>query len=151
MRSPTPKAKTKQREASRKDEIAQDDEEDEASAEITTPSLPHANTEYEEAEEEATTHMDGEDENDGAEDFGDDFDDFEEGGGAEDGFDDFDNEFAQPEPVAVQPQTPVTPQHRPPPFVSKVRRSRDAANISRPSPISTASDPTKSSKLQKIY
>ncbi len=150
MRSPTPKANPKQKEASRKAEIAQDEEE-EASAEDTTPSPPHANTDDEEAEEKTGTHVDDEGDDDGAEDFGEDFDDFEEGGGADDGFDDFDDDFAQPQPIAVQPQTPVTPQHKPPPFVSKVRRLRDSANISRPFPISAASAPTKSSRPQKIY
>ncbi|KAJ4163220.1 hypothetical protein LMH87_004962 [Akanthomyces muscarius] len=115
MRSPTPKANPKQKEASRKAEIAQDEEE-EASAEDTTPSPPHANTDDEEAEEKTGTHVYDEGDDDGAEDFGEDFDDFEEGGGADDGFDDFDDDFAQPQPIAVQPQTPVTPQHKPPPF-----------------------------------
>ncbi|KAM3463932.1 hypothetical protein BB8028_0002g16070 [Beauveria bassiana] len=122
IRSPTPKVNTKQKEASQKEDIPPAGEEAGAPAEDVTSRQLHAEVDVEvekaeeKAEEKAANSEDGEDKEDGADNFGDDFDDFEEGGEADDDFDDFDdNDFAQPEPAA-QPLTPVTPQHKSPPF-----------------------------------
>ncbi|OAA73131.1 hypothetical protein ISF_00032 [Cordyceps fumosorosea ARSEF 2679] len=124
IRSPTPKANTKQKDAIREEKPPQDSEHEQEEVEHKVEEVRnriHDNVDEGVEEKEADisskdTDKDEEDEDD-ADDFGDDFDDFEEGGGADNGFDDFDeSDFAQPEPAAMQPQTPVTPQHRPLPF-----------------------------------
>ncbi|KAK8148250.1 hypothetical protein G3M48_000112 [Beauveria asiatica] len=118
IRSPTPKVNTKQKEASGREDVPPAGEEEGAPTEDVASRRLHAEVdeEVEKAEEKAANSEDGEDKENGTDDFGDDFDDFEEGGEIDDGFDDFDdNDFAQPEPAA-QPQTPVTPQHKSPPF-----------------------------------
>ncbi|ATY59590.1 hypothetical protein A9K55_003738 [Cordyceps militaris] len=117
IRSPTPKVNTKQKGATRKEEIIPPEEED-AAAIVNANKQTHTSIaeETNQVEENATPDEDDDDRGDGADDFGDDFDDFEEGGSADDGFDDFDDgDFASPEP-AVQLQAPVTPQYKPPPF-----------------------------------
>ncbi|XWW92108.1 hypothetical protein V2A60_000030 [Cordyceps javanica] len=118
IRSPTPKVNTKQKDATRKEELLRDEEEEGTlTRDDDNQMQANINEEIEKDPEQTTANEDDQTTEEGTDDFADDFDDFEEGGGADHGFDDFDDDdFVQPEPAAAQPQTPATPQYKPPPF-----------------------------------
>ncbi|TQV97352.1 hypothetical protein IF1G_04592 [Cordyceps javanica] len=118
IRSPTPKVNTKQKDATRKEELLRDEEEEGTlTRDDDNQMQANINEEVEKDPEQTTANEDDQTMEEGTDDFADDFDDFEEGGSADHGFDDFDDDdFVQPEPAAAQPQTPATPQYKTPPF-----------------------------------
>lgn len=100
--------------------LSEDADSEQPAATATEPAVAE-NEEYDEFNDgELNGQNDQENGDDG---FGDDFDDFEEGGGGDDDFGDFDDGFQEPEPISEPPQTDNV-QLPPDPLASLVSRTQ---------------------------